>query len=233
MKLFDDRRETEGLTEEQERILKAHLKEQDKAAKKRKGIATEEEEEEDTSDKKKGAGGQPIQQQQWGGAWQQMYPGYMMPPGNVMVQPGYQQMGGQGSGQQMGGYGVGQQAAMSMVQQGGMNRGVGPEKKWRFPCDNCGNFGHWRHEVVCPKFSVYLARQQQAAAAYQQQGMGGTTAQQHQQGGQQQQQAIAYGGEWLMVLLKGHGYSGVYGVGKGHNGIGGGGGGGGGGGEGG
>ena len=68
-------------------------------------------------------------------------PQYNMAPvgvsGPVMQQQ--QQMGGQMGGGQVG----------------------NSDRKWRFPCDNCGNYGHWRHEVSCPNFHVYIARQHQ------------------------------------------------------------------------
>ena len=201
VKLFEAREETEGLTEEQERILKAHLKEQEKTAKKRKGTTADDENEETAGERKvTGGGGQQLQQQQWMGSWPQLCQPYVVPQGAVMMQPGYQQMGGYSVGHQGDGYGGGQQTGQVSGQHSGAIRAGGPEKKWRFPCNNCGNFGHWRHEVVCPNYHIYLARQQQVAAAYHKQGLGGQTVQQQQQQQGGQQQALTYGGMWLLMF---------------------------------
>ena len=158
-KLFNNEGAGLDLTEEQSRLLKAHLKEQEKA-KKKKSVDKDEDEEDGVSEAKKAKMEQmPAQAMNmtWPGMmWPTMAPAYVpqynMAPAGVsghgMQQQ--QQMGGQMGGGQVGNSGRG-----------------GPDRKWRFPCDNCGNYGHWRHEVTCPNYHVYIARQQAAAAAFQ------------------------------------------------------------------
>ena len=50
------------------------------------------------------------------------------------------------------------------------------QQRARFPCDNCGQMGHWRSEIVCPNYHVFLATQQAAAAAYHNNRSGGQGA---------------------------------------------------------
>ena len=50
------------------------------------------------------------------------------------------------------------------------------QQRARFPCDNCGQMGHWRSEIVCPNYHVFLSTQQAAAAAYHNNRSGGQGA---------------------------------------------------------
>ena len=157
-KLFNNEGAGLDLTEEQSKLLKAHLKEQEKA-KKKKSADKDEDEEDGVSETKRAKMEQmpaTAVNMPWPGVmWPTMasayVPQYNMAPlgasGPVMQQ---QQMGGQMGGGQVGNAGRGE-----------------PDRKRQFPCDNCGNYGHWRHEVSCPNFHVYLARQQAASAAFQ------------------------------------------------------------------
>jgi hypothetical protein len=40
------------------------------------------------------------------------------------------------------------------------------EKKAKFPCDNCGQYRHWKYQPMCLNYSKHLETMQQAAAAY-------------------------------------------------------------------
>jgi hypothetical protein len=40
------------------------------------------------------------------------------------------------------------------------------EKKTKFPCDNCRQYGHWKYQPMCPNYSKHLETMQQAAVAY-------------------------------------------------------------------
>jgi hypothetical protein len=33
------------------------------------------------------------------------------------------------------------------------------DKVARFPCDNCGQSGHWSYNINCPNYEVYLEKQ--------------------------------------------------------------------------
>jgi len=33
------------------------------------------------------------------------------------------------------------------------------QKVARFPCDNCGQIGHWSYSMECPNYDAYLAKQ--------------------------------------------------------------------------
>ena len=50
------------------------------------------------------------------------------------------------------------------------------QQRARFPCDNCGQMGHWRSEIVCLNCQVFLATQQAVAAAYHNNRSGGQGA---------------------------------------------------------
>ena len=81
--------------------------------------------------------------------------------------------GNQGGGQN-------QQIAGPAAQSGQPIQGLRPtyrdQQRARFPCDNCGQMGHWRSEIICPNYHIYLATQQVASAAYQSNRQGGQRA---------------------------------------------------------
>ena len=200
-KLFNNEGAGLDLTEEQGKLLKAHLKEQEKA-KKKKSVDKDEEDEDGVPEPKKAKLEQmqaPAMNMAWPGVmWPPMAPAYVpqynMAPagaGGPMMQQ-QQQMGGQMGGGQVGNAGRGR-----------------PDRKWRYPCDNCGNYGHWRHEVTCPNFHIYLARQQAVSAAFQGRsapGMQAAAGSQQQTGGATMgdgmqppapgTRSIQYGGRW-------------------------------------
>jgi hypothetical protein len=81
------------------------------------------------------AGGYPMQMQ-WGGeAWAGGAAGGLA--------GGASYNAGQGNTQQAGG-------------RGGMSKA---DKVARFPCDNCGQSGHWSYDINCPNYEVYLEKQ--------------------------------------------------------------------------
>ncbi len=48
------------------------------------------------------------------------------------------------------------------------------DRKARFPCDNCGQLGHWKYQPVCPNYHVHLKSLHHAAEEYR--GGAGATA---------------------------------------------------------
>jgi hypothetical protein len=125
-----------------------------------------------------GAGGQGYGQPNFGPAGGDMYGG---------GQGGGQQGGGQfgggqfGGGQMYSGHNSGGGAGYSGGGGAGYNGGARAQdnnsNKRKYPCDNCGQMGHWKFQNVCPNYHMHLeqlaAKSATARAAQQQGGSAG------------------------------------------------------------
>ena len=47
------------------------------------------------------------------------------------------------------------------------------QKVARFPCDNCGQIGHWSYSMDCPNYDAYLAKQKAKSEALRKSGGSG------------------------------------------------------------
>jgi len=91
----------------------------------------------------------------WGGYFlPQQYP--------YQQQSQFQQQGGWAA-DSWGGGGVQYQLPGSYQQDTG--RASKAQKVARFPCDNCGQIGHWSYSMECPNYDVYLAKQKAKSEA--------------------------------------------------------------------
>jgi hypothetical protein len=160
-KIFDASESLEGLLEEEKKLMQAYVKEQQDGGgkwKKKSGAAVAEAATAASNSFYTGFPGwnyyqQPMApnlQQQYSAMWQQPGPAAAYPAGGYA---GLQGIGGQGN--------------------------MREDKKARFPCDNCGQLGHWRYQPMCPNYSKHLEAMQQVAAAYRagQGGQGAAAAQ--------------------------------------------------------
>jgi hypothetical protein len=213
--LFDGKTAVEGLSEDQQKLLKNIIKEEHSAGKAKKEKETENKpydrpaaaEAAATSGAGVGWGYAPpfpyVQQApQFAGG---VFPGMVMQAWPQMPGAGGQGYGqsnfggGQGGGQQGGGqfgggqfsggqFGGGQFSSGQMY--GGNNSGGGAgysggggagygggaraqDNKRKYPCDNCGQMGHWKFQNVCPNYHMHLeqlAAKSATARAAQQQG---------------------------------------------------------------
>ncbi len=158
-KIFDASESVEGLSEEEKKLMQAYVKEQQDGGgkwKKKSGAAVAKAATAASNSFYIGFPGWNYYQQptapnlqQYSTMWQQ--------PGPAAAYPGNGYAGLQGTGGQ-----------------GNMRE----DKKARFPCDNCGQLGHWKYQPMYRNCSKHLEAMQQAAAAYRA-GQGGQEGQQH------------------------------------------------------
>jgi hypothetical protein len=139
----------EGMTAEQEKAMQAYIKEQqDGGGKWKKGGAT---------NKAASASTQaaPSAPAMWTG---------QQTAGMAMGQPVWQGQFPYATQQPWGWQAAGLQQLYGLqAQPGGQSRN---DRKARFPCDNCGQLGHWKYQPVCPNYHVHLESLHQAAEAY-------------------------------------------------------------------
>jgi hypothetical protein len=218
--LFDGTTAVEGLSDDQQKLLKNIIKEEHSAGKSKK----EKEPENKPYDRPVATGAAATSGGGVGWGYAPPFPYVQQPPqfaGGVfpgMVMQAWPQMpgaggqgygqlnfgpaggdmygGGQGGGQQGGGqFGGGQFSGGQMY--GGNNSGGGAgysggggagysggaraqdnnSNKRKYPCDNCGQMGHWKFQNVCPNYHMHLeqlaAKSATARAAQQQGGSAG------------------------------------------------------------
>jgi hypothetical protein len=150
-KIFDSTESVEGLTEEEKKLMQAYLKEQQEGGgkwKKKAGSVVAEAAAAASNSYYTGYPGWNYYQQPMPPHLQQQYSAMWQPAAPVYAG------GGQPQQQGAGGY---------------------ANKKAKFPCDNCGQFGHWKYQPMCPNYSKHLEAMQQVAAAYRA-GQGGAAA---------------------------------------------------------
>ena len=167
--LFDTAGADADLTEEEKKVLKGILKEKEKEGG---GKWT----------KEKTGTGAKGNWKQGGGTGNNTNTG-----GSTWANNNWNNGGGQGNGggggnwtnnnnswtPQQGGQGQMQFSGQAAL---GNRSNYREQQRARFPCDNCGQMGHWRSEIVCPNYQVFLATQQAVAAAYHNNRSGGQGA---------------------------------------------------------
>ena len=165
--LFDTAGADADLTEEEKKVLKGILKEKEKEGG---GKWT----------KEKTGTGVKGNWKQGGGTGNNTNTG-----GSTWANNNWNNGGGQGNGggnwtnnnnswtPQQGGQGQMQFSGQAAL---GNRSNYREQQRARFPCDNCGQMGHWRSEIVCPNYQVFLATQQAVAAAYHNNRSGGQGA---------------------------------------------------------
>jgi hypothetical protein len=156
-KIFYASESEEGLSEEEKKLMQAYVKEQQEGGgkwKKKSRAAVAEAATEASNSFYTGFPGWNYYQQPMAPNLQQQYSAMWQQPGPAAAYPASGYAGLQGTNMR-------------------------EDKKARFPCDNCGQLGHWKYQPMCPNYSKHLEAMQQAAAAYRagQGGQGATAAQ--------------------------------------------------------
>jgi hypothetical protein len=74
------------------------------------------------------------------------------------------------------------------------------EKKAKFPCDNCGQYGHWKYQLMCLNYSKHLEMMQQAAAAYRARQGGAAVANEERRWGRQWYRSQVFSTGYLLAM---------------------------------